>query len=75
MGRAMQIQQQLKKLTMKFRDILIVNEIVCFSGFFPKSSNVNQIMQRVSTMKKGSVTSGTSSSTTFVPLAVVLNSL
>lgn len=37
------------------------------------SSKVNQMMQSVSTMKKGSVTSGTSSSSIFVPLAVVLN--
>ena len=37
------------------------------------NSNVNQMMQSVSTMKKGSVTSGTSSSSIFVPLAVVLN--
>merc|ERR1719438_515216 len=37
------------------------------------NSNVNQIIHNVSTIKNGSVTSGTSSSSTLVPLAVVLN--
>ena len=40
-----------------------------------RSSKVNQIMASVSTIKNGSVTSGTSSSSTLVPLAVVLNTL
>lgn len=39
------------------------------------SSNVNQMMQRVSIRKKGSVMSGTSSSSILVPLVVVLNTL
>merc|ERR1719348_419229 len=40
-----------------------------------RSSNVNQMIHNVSTMKNGSVTSGTSSSSTLVPLAVVLKIL
>jgi len=39
------------------------------------NSKVNQIIHSVSTMKNGSVTSGTSSSSILVPLAVVLNTL
>lgn len=37
------------------------------------SSNVNHIIHRVSMRKKGSVISGTSSSSIFVPFVVVLN--
>lgn len=40
-----------------------------------ESSNVNHIIHMVSIKKKGSVISGTSSSSIFVPLVVVLNTL
>ena len=40
-----------------------------------RSSKVNQMIASVSTIKNGSVTSGTSSSSILVPLAVVLNTL
>jgi len=43
------------------------------AAYLTVSSNVNQIIHNVSIRKKGSVMSGTSSSSIFVPFVVVLN--
>lgn len=46
---------------------------VTTNNYLTLNSNVNHIMHIVSIRKNGSVISGTSSSSIFVPLVVVLN--